>query len=185
MGISFDGSGLDTTPFYSTFMSFWWVLTTITTVGYGDTFPTSLIGRLVGSFAMIIGVIGFAMPISIIGNSFEEEYHRLALSASSVDRAMGVVAVKDDDKPGQKEFFGTVHNALKKNGYSAKSFMDYIRQTYIPEQQAKKKAADAAKKTEEEKPVAFYLDDEDTVGFDYSDEDDKVIVGPHKPLVIC
>merc|ERR1712080_500402 len=103
MGISFDGSGLDTTPFYSTFMSFWWVLTTITTVGYGDTFPTSLIGRTVGAFAMIIGVIGFAMPISIIGNSFEEEYHRLALTASAVDKAMGVIVEPEKQNKDQLE----------------------------------------------------------------------------------
>merc|ERR1712093_745022 len=80
------GDSAEKTPFFSVFVSMWWVLTTITTVGYGDTFPTTLMGRIVGAVAMILGVVGFAMPISIIGNAFEEEYNRLAASAGNIDK---------------------------------------------------------------------------------------------------
>lgn len=102
------GEGADSTPFYSTFMSMWWVLTTITTVGYGDTFPTSVLGRVMGSIAMILGVVGFSMPISIIGNSFEEEYRRLSATAGAIDKALGVTDMgKNDprkDVPGVEMF---------------------------------------------------------------------------------
>lgn len=43
----------------------WWVVTTITTVGYGDLVPVTMLGRLVGILLQIIGVILFG---SIIGN---------------------------------------------------------------------------------------------------------------------
>jgi voltage-gated potassium channel len=34
----------------------WWALTTITTVGYGDRFPVTLLGRTTGFFVMLAGV---------------------------------------------------------------------------------------------------------------------------------
>lgn len=42
--------------FPTLFDSFWWTMTTLTTVGYGDFFPTSVPGRLVGIFLFIFGI---------------------------------------------------------------------------------------------------------------------------------
>ena len=38
----------------------WWALVTITTVGYGDFFPVTTLGRLTGAFVMLsgVGIIG-------------------------------------------------------------------------------------------------------------------------------
>lgn len=48
---------------------FWWALVTITTVGYGDITPESALGRIVGGFLMVGGMITLAMFAGIIGNS--------------------------------------------------------------------------------------------------------------------
>ena len=64
-------------PFMSIPLSFWWVITTITTVGYGDMFPTSVGGKLVASCTMILGILVLALPISVLGSTFSTEYEAL------------------------------------------------------------------------------------------------------------
>jgi hypothetical protein len=60
------------TPVHSIAWAFWWVLTTITTVGYGDLFPTTFEGKLVGIITFYVGVITLALPITILGMNFEK-----------------------------------------------------------------------------------------------------------------
>lgn len=46
---------------HSFFDGLWWSTTTITTVGYGDVFPVTTAGRIVGGFTMLVGISTFAM----------------------------------------------------------------------------------------------------------------------------
>lgn len=46
---------------HSFFDALWWSSTTITTVGYGDVFPTTAGGRIVGVFTMVVGISTFAV----------------------------------------------------------------------------------------------------------------------------
>lgn len=45
----------------SFFDALWWSTTTITTVGYGDVFPVTAAGRLVGGVTMLVGISAFAV----------------------------------------------------------------------------------------------------------------------------
>jgi voltage-gated potassium channel len=45
----------------SFFDALWWSTATITTVGYGDVYPHTGIGRVIGGFTMLIGISSFAM----------------------------------------------------------------------------------------------------------------------------
>lgn len=45
----------------SFFDALWWATATITTVGYGDVFPVTTAGRLVGGLTMVVGISTFAI----------------------------------------------------------------------------------------------------------------------------
>lgn len=51
----------------------WWAVATLTTVGYGDIFPITPLGKLLGAFIAILGVGVFALPAGIIATGFESE----------------------------------------------------------------------------------------------------------------
>ncbi len=48
------------------------MLVTLTTVGYGDLYPASYLGRAVVATAMCFAVVFTAMPITIVGNNFQK-----------------------------------------------------------------------------------------------------------------
>lgn len=50
--------------FPSTFDGLWWTMTTLATVGYGDIYPTTIIGKI---FAMLLYVVGIGIMTLLIG----------------------------------------------------------------------------------------------------------------------
>ena len=54
----------------------WWAIITLTTVGYGDVFPTSPLGKVVASFTAVMGLVMLALPVGIIATAFAQEIHR-------------------------------------------------------------------------------------------------------------
>lgn len=51
----------------------WWGTITLTTVGYGDVYPVTLIGRILGAILAILGIGLFALPAGILASGFAEE----------------------------------------------------------------------------------------------------------------
>ena len=51
----------------------WWAIVTLTTVGYGDIAPITLLGRVLGGIVAILGIGLFALPASILASGFIEE----------------------------------------------------------------------------------------------------------------
>ncbi|MCA9373362.1 two pore domain potassium channel family protein [Candidatus Woesebacteria bacterium] len=60
------------------FDGFWWAITTVTTVGYGDAVPVTVPGKSIGMILQVIGVALFGSMIGIITvylSRVEKEYH--------------------------------------------------------------------------------------------------------------
>ena len=50
----------------------WWGVVTLGTVGYGDMFPITPMGKFLGSFVVILGIGLFALPTGILASGFAE-----------------------------------------------------------------------------------------------------------------
>ncbi|MFJ2608375.1 potassium channel family protein [Streptomyces sp. NPDC091279] len=63
----------------------WWAIETATTVGYGDFYPVTLGGRLIGTVVMIVGITTYGMVTAALATWFvgreQQRRHRLAHGA--------------------------------------------------------------------------------------------------------
>ncbi len=59
----------------------WWAIQTVTTVGYGDNVPTTVVGRLVAAFVMLFGIGFLTVITAAITSTF--------VSRSRVERRSG------------------------------------------------------------------------------------------------
>lgn len=76
-------------PFQSIPQSYWWCIVTLTTVGYGDYYPVTYLGQVMGTLTQLIGVVCLALPLSIIGSNFIEERQKmLDLEAEAAREAL-------------------------------------------------------------------------------------------------
>jgi len=51
----------------------WWAVATLTTVGYGDIFPITTLGKILGSISAIFGIGFFALPAGLLATGFSDE----------------------------------------------------------------------------------------------------------------
>ena len=51
----------------------WWAVVTMTTIGYGDVYPVTVAGKVIGSIMALLGIGLVAMPTGIISAGFLEK----------------------------------------------------------------------------------------------------------------
>ena len=59
--------------FQNAFSGFWWAVSTLLTVGYGDIYPITVVGRIFGIGITFLGVGMVAIPTGILSAGFVEE----------------------------------------------------------------------------------------------------------------
>ncbi|KAM4634148.1 potassium voltage-gated channel subfamily V member 2 [Polymixia lowei] len=65
------------TNFTSIPHAWWWAAVSISTVGYGDMFPETNLGRIFAFACLSFGIILNGMPISVLYNKFSDYYSKL------------------------------------------------------------------------------------------------------------
>ena len=83
--------------FENAFSGIWWSISTILTVGYGDIYPVTVLGRLMGIVIAVLGVGVVAIPTGIISAGFVEQYTNVQLNRTEKQNE-GTVSIKIDDK---------------------------------------------------------------------------------------
>lgn len=58
--------------FSNAFSSLWWAVATLTTVGYGDIYPVTVLGRILSAIIALLGIGLVAVPTGIITAGFTE-----------------------------------------------------------------------------------------------------------------
>lgn len=64
------------TVFRNAFSGIWWSMSTLLTVGYGDIYPVTTLGRIMAICIAYLGVGAVAIPTGIISAGFVEQYQR-------------------------------------------------------------------------------------------------------------
>ncbi|KAJ8317827.1 hypothetical protein KUTeg_004620, partial [Tegillarca granosa] len=60
--------------YYNIFITMWWAIVTMTTVGYGDLYPTTTVGYIIGSLCTMCGLLILALPVAVIASNFSSYY---------------------------------------------------------------------------------------------------------------
>lgn len=59
--------------FSNAFSALWWAVATLTTVGYGDIYPITVIDKILSAIIALLGIDLVAVPTGIISSGFIEK----------------------------------------------------------------------------------------------------------------
>ena len=62
--------------FFSVFDAMWWSVATLTTVGYGDIYPVTVMGKILAAIIAILGIGIVSIPTGIIASGFIEQIQK-------------------------------------------------------------------------------------------------------------
>lgn len=70
--------------FPNVFAAMWWAFATLTTIGYGDVYPISVIGKVLAIITAFFGIGLIAIPTGILASGFSEELQKKAKSKREI-----------------------------------------------------------------------------------------------------
>ncbi|MCQ2380132.1 MAG: ion transporter [Victivallaceae bacterium] len=62
--------------FENAFSGLWWAVATLTTVGYGDIYPITICGKILGTVIALLGIGVVAIPTGILSSGFIEHLNK-------------------------------------------------------------------------------------------------------------
>ncbi len=134
----------------------WWAVSTLTTVGYGDVYPITSLGKALGAFIALLGIGLFALPAGIISAGFMQEIdlnskneivekntgsikqafytspHKIG-SVSTTRRLIDVVSLKSRLELSEEDIFDAIKNNELRIRYKKNAREDRFANTYVIE----------------------------------------------------
>ncbi|WP_026507299.1 ion transporter [Butyrivibrio sp. MC2013] len=81
--------------FENAFSGIWWSVSTLLTVGYGDIYPVTILGKIFSIIITFLGVGMVAIPTGIISAGFVEQYSRFTnISDVGIEENMKFITVR-------------------------------------------------------------------------------------------
>ena len=82
--------------------SMWWAIQTMTSVGYGDLYPVTVMGKLIGSCCGVSGILVMALPIPIVVENFGAYYMEQKKRAGLAAKREEMKNVKEEQEEAGK-----------------------------------------------------------------------------------
>jgi hypothetical protein len=95
----------DHTDYHSVWLGMWWVLQTVTTVGYGDLTPHNAIGKILTSLVMLWGIAFLAIITAAITSVF--------VARAQAERAAGMESAASDAEATAHQRFDDIDAQLQ------------------------------------------------------------------------
>ena len=74
----------------------WWSMSAVLTVGYGDIYPITTVGKIIGIIISFLGVCVVAIPTGIISAGFVEQARRAEIDPSAMESHLNTVTIDID-----------------------------------------------------------------------------------------
>ena len=108
-------NGEEDTGFTSIPQGMWWAVQTLTSLGYGDFWPTTVLGKIIGSMCAVCGVLVMALPIPIVVDNFADYYsEQKKLEANEMKKEAQAKQAKMDEAAEQVANLALVQTMVNK-----------------------------------------------------------------------
>lgn len=84
--------------FKNAFSGIWWSMSTLLTVGYGDIYPVTIIGRIMAIIIAFLGVGVVAIPTGIISAGFVEQYRKETVGGTAEENGLSTTVVGSESE---------------------------------------------------------------------------------------
>ncbi len=133
--------------FENAFSGIWWSVSTILTVGYGDIYPVTVLGRIMAIIIAFLGTAAVALPTGIVSAGFVEQYNRTKDAPETMEMELNTLLIDIDSA-----WIGLSVSDVMKTYEEVIVLVKRGGRSYVPKENYKVQVGDAL--------VAFHLNED-------------------------